>query len=62
MFYFLQPGYRPIKNYSEQMELLKINFPEIYSLYRQGEVILDEMYEYNDKEGKPQIHISYHMR
>lgn len=62
VFYFLQPGYKPVTDYSEQMELLRINFPEIYDLYRQGEVVLDEMYQYNDKDGTPKVHVSYHMR
>lgn len=55
----LKPGYRPIKDYSERMELLKDNFPEIYDLFRQGKVSLDDMYEYKTKEGTPRIHISY---
>lgn len=58
---YLHAGYRPVRDYTEQMTLLKENFPEIYDLYRSGEVVLDEMYEY-EKNGSPQVHISYHYR
>ena len=53
------PGYRKIVKYDEQMELLKTNFPEIYDLYRQGTVMLVDMYVYNDENGKEQVHITY---
>ena len=58
----LKSGYRNVKDYSEQMELLKTNFPEIYELYRQGEVIIDQVYEYRDKNGTPKVHVKYHLR
>ena len=57
----LEPGYRSVRNYSELMELLKSNFPEIYTLYVQGQIVLDDMYEYT-KDGQPKVHISYHYR
>jgi len=53
------PGYRKIVKYDEQMELLKTNFPEIYDLYRQGTVMLVDMYVYNDENRKEQVHITY---
>ena len=54
--------YEYVKDYRRQMELLEANFPEVYNLYRNGDVILDEMFEYTDRNGVPQVHISYHYR
>ena len=59
---YTKPGYRNVKNYSERMELLQSNFPEIYGLYRQGDVVIDEMYQYYDRSGNPKVHVSYHYR
>lgn len=50
-----------ITNYSEKMEVLRSNFPEIYNLYCNGKVVIDEMYYYKTKDGEPKIHIEYHM-
>ncbi len=44
------------------MESLKANFPEIYELYKKGEVVLDEMFDYETPEGVKKVHISYHYR
>ena len=55
-------NYEYVRDYSRQMELLKINFPELYDLYRSGDIILDEMFEYTDRNGVPKVHISYHYR
>ena len=44
------------------MELLQSNFPEVYGLYKHGDVVLDDVFEYNDKNGTPKVHISYHYR
>ena len=57
-----RPGFRFVTDYSERMEILQRNFPEIYNLYRNGDVVLVEMYEYTDKNGHPQVHIEYHYR
>lgn len=54
--------YKPIRDYNRQMELLRTGFPEVYNLYRNGDVVLDEMFEYTNKYGEPKIHISYHYR
>ena len=59
---YMHRGYRPIRSYSEKMEILKENYPEIYDLYRNGDVVLDKMYEYKKLDGTPMIHISYHYR
>ena len=40
-----------IRDYDEQIELTKQNFPEIYNLYRRGAVIFDKVYNF-EKEGK----------
>ena len=48
-----------VKDYSEQMHLLKINFPEIYKLLCDGKVILEKMYKYYDKNGTEKVHVSY---
>ena len=48
-----------ITNYSEKMRVVQSSFPEIYELYKQGEVIIDDVY-YNEKKGS--YHISYRYR
>lgn len=49
-----------VRDYSEKMELLKINFPEIYNLYVEGKVIINEIYTYNDKKtGEPRVNVNY---
>lgn len=59
----LYQDYHRITDYNEQIELLKIHFPEIYDLYRNGDVVLSEMFEYTDrKTSKKRVHISYHYR
>lgn len=50
-----------VRDYREQIELIKTNFPEIYDLYRQGAVIIDDVYTY-EKDGKGRVHIQYHYR
>lgn len=51
-----------IKDYSEQMDVLRTGFPEIYSLYCNGKIVINEMYHYKTKEGKSMTHIGYYMR
>lgn len=53
---FLRKDYT---DYSERMSVLKENFPEIYRLYTNGAVIVDELYKYVDKNMKIQVHIGY---
>ncbi|MBP5505431.1 MAG: hypothetical protein J6X89_04960 [Bacteroidales bacterium] len=56
--YFFKRKY--VKDYSQQMELLKTNFPEIYNLYTQGKIVLNEMYEYiNEDDGIVHVNIGY---
>lgn len=51
-----------IKEYSEQMKILRSDFPEIYKLYCDGKISLQEMYHYKTKDGKEMTHIGYYMR
>lgn len=48
-----------ITNYSDKMRVVQRNFPEIYELYKQGDVIIVDVY-YNKK--KDSYHISYRYR
>lgn len=50
-----------IYDYGERIRLIKTNFPEIYDLYRQGIVIINDVYTY-EKDGEERVHISYHYR
>lgn len=51
-----------IKDYSKQMEVLRSGFPEIYNLYCNGKIVINEMYHYKTKDGVPMTHIGYYMR
>ena len=62
LFYVFKKDYRNVTNYTERMELLQSNFPEIYSLYLRGAVILDDMFTYTGKDGGTKVHIEYHYR
>lgn len=50
-----------IRDYSERIELVKTNFPEIYELYRRGEVVINDVYTY-EKDGHEKVHINYYYR
>lgn len=58
----LKYNYRQVNDYGEKMELVKNNFPEVYRLYTNGDVVIDKVYTYDDYQGEPQVHISYHYR
>ena len=51
-----------IRDYNQQIQLVKRNFPEIYDLYRHGAIIIDSVYTYDDKNGINKVHINYHFR
>ena len=52
-----------IRDYDERMRLVRENFPEIYNLYINGNVVIDEVYTYdNKKTGTPRVHVSYRYR
>ena len=48
-----------ITDYGEQMKVLRENFPEIYGMYCEGKIQLNEMYEYVDDKGGIKYHILY---
>lgn len=50
-----------IRDYSQQIELIKTNFPEIYRLYCNGYVIIDAVYTY-EKDGREQVRVRYRYR
>lgn len=50
-----------IEDYGEKMDLVERNFPEIYQLFREGEIVIDEVYTY-EKDGAEKVHIEYHYR
>ena len=50
-----------IRDYGKQIELVKTNFPEIYDLYRRGEVVINDVYTY-EKDGHEKVHINYYYR
>ena len=50
-----------IRDYSERIELIKTNFPEIYELYRRGEVVIIDVYTY-ENDGHEKVHINYYYR
>lgn len=58
----IQPGISYVTDYTEQMTILKNKFPEIYELYRQGDIRLDQMYTYKDANGNEKVRISYSYR
>lgn len=50
-----------ITNYSDQMQAVKVNFPELYELYLRGAIIIYDVYTY-EEDGKPRVGISYKYR
>ena len=50
-----------VRDYAQQIQLVKDNFPEIYDMYRQGTVIIVNVYTY-EKDGKARVGITYHYR
>lgn len=48
-----------ITDYREEMEVLKENFPELYELYCNGKIVINELYEYVGDNGNLRYHISY---
>mgnify|MGYP000020035609 CR=1 FL=1 len=56
-------GYVIVKDYGKQMELIKVNFPEIYKMYCNGLINITEVYTYPAKDGTERVHVSYqHLR
>ena len=48
-----------ISDYSEQMEILKSHFPEIYNLYSQGKATISLIYKYVAKDGSIRYNVSW---
>lgn len=55
------PNRTYINNYSEKIYLVKRNFPELYQLYYNGDIIIDEVYIY-EKNGAENVGINYRYR
>ena len=47
-----------VTDYGEKMTLVKVNFPEIYDMYKRGQIIINEVYTY-EKDGKELVHVNY---
>lgn len=59
----LYDNIRMVNDYSEEMRILKNNFPEVYELYKNGDVVIDKIFYYTHKKtGKEMTHIQYHYR
>lgn len=43
----------------EQEAVLQDEFPQLYALYVEGRISIDEMYLYKDRKGRSKYHISY---
>ena len=51
---------KEIEDYGEKMEVLKSHFPEIYQLFCNGKVTIEELTEYVDEDtGSIRYHIEY---
>ena len=50
-----------VQDYSDQIELVRTNFPEIYELYCRESVVIDDVYTYV-KDGRERVGINYHYR
>ena len=50
-----------IQDYGQQIKLIKINFPEIYDMYCNGTVIIENVYTY-EKDGKERVGVNYRYR
>ena len=50
-----------VRDYKEQIELIKTNFPEIYDLYCNGDIIITSVYTYK-KDGSKRVHVDYRYR
>lgn len=51
-----------VDDYYEQMELIKIHFPEMYNLYRHGHIIIEAVHISSEDNGKEVVHLSYRYR
>ena len=50
-----------IRDYNEQMDIVRSHFPQIYNLYIQGKIVINYVYTYTDrKTGDDKVNVSYH--
>lgn len=54
-----KPKKEYIEDYSEKMEILKMDFPEVYKLFCDGKVRLHEMYTVTDRKGRKRVKFNY---
>lgn len=59
---YFKKDYRSVQDYSERIELLRRNFPEIYDMYRYGSVIVEDVYTYTADDGTTHVGIEYRYR
>ncbi len=53
---------RSYPDYEEQMQLLKSSFPELYVLYCNGSIVINEIFEYDASDGTRKVHVNYRYR
>lgn len=52
-----------VQEFDTQMALLKDNFPELYTLYVNGSIVINNMYKYVDRNtGTIKVHVGYYYR
>ena len=51
-----------IRDYRKQMRIIEDNFPEIYDLYCNGDIIINNVYIVKKKDGTETYHVNYHYR
>lgn len=51
--------YLNVTDYSEQMSILQANFPELYNLFRNGSIIINNVSKYVDEEGGIRYNVNY---
>ena len=48
-----------ISDPDEQIAVLQAEFPQLYALYQEGRIKVDEMYMYKDRKGRSKYRVSY---
>lgn len=55
--------YKEVEDYSEKILLVKANFPELYKLWYDGNIIINKVYTYKqNKTGDERVGIKYRYR
>ena len=55
----LRTGKFFILDHQEQAAVLQSEFPQLFALYQEGRISVDEMYMYKDRKGRSKYHVSY---